>query len=87
MFSCEFCEISKNTFFKEQLRATTSNPSGDLLKVANYIDKYVLSMNQVVGLNALVEIYFDSDCNCVRPHCVNEDFDLKYDFWTTTAIK
>ena len=24
MFSCEFCEISKNTFFTEHLRATTS---------------------------------------------------------------
>ena len=25
MFSCEFCEISKNTFFTEYLRATASN--------------------------------------------------------------
>ena len=25
MFSCEFCEISKNTFFTEHLRTTTSN--------------------------------------------------------------
>ena len=24
VFSCEFCEISNNTFFKEHLRATTS---------------------------------------------------------------
>ena len=24
MFSCEFCEISKNIFFTEQLRATAS---------------------------------------------------------------
>ena len=24
VFSCEFCEISKNTFFTEKLRATTS---------------------------------------------------------------
>ena len=24
MFSCELCEISKNTFFTEQLRATAS---------------------------------------------------------------
>ena len=24
MFSCEFCEISKNTFFTEHLRATAS---------------------------------------------------------------
>ena len=24
MFSCEFCEISKNTFFSEHLRATAS---------------------------------------------------------------
>ena len=24
MFSCEFCEISKNTFFAEHLRATAS---------------------------------------------------------------
>ena len=26
MFSCEFCEISKNTFFKEHLRTTASVP-------------------------------------------------------------
>ena len=25
MFSCEFCEISKNTFFTEHLLATASN--------------------------------------------------------------
>ena len=25
MFSCEFCEISKNTFFTEYLRTTASN--------------------------------------------------------------
>ena len=25
MFSCEFCDISKNTFFTEHLRATASN--------------------------------------------------------------
>ena len=24
-FSCEYCKISKNTFFKEQLRTTASN--------------------------------------------------------------
>ena len=24
VFSCEFCEIFKNTFFREQLRATAS---------------------------------------------------------------
>ena len=24
MFSCEFCEISKNTFFRKHLRATAS---------------------------------------------------------------
>ena len=27
MFSCEFCEISKNTFFTEHLRATDSGVS------------------------------------------------------------
>ena len=26
MFSCELCEISKNTFFSEHLRATASDP-------------------------------------------------------------
>ena len=25
MFSCEFCEISKSTFFKEYLRTTASD--------------------------------------------------------------
>ena len=25
LFSCEFCEISKNTFFKEHLRSTASD--------------------------------------------------------------
>ena len=25
MFSCEFCKISKNTYFKEHLRATASD--------------------------------------------------------------
>ena len=25
VFSCEFCEISKSTFFAEKLRATASN--------------------------------------------------------------
>ena len=26
VFSCEFCEISKNTFFTEHLRTTASHP-------------------------------------------------------------
>ena len=33
MFSCEFCEISKNTFFTEHLQATAS--ANMLLKLAN----------------------------------------------------
>ena len=49
------------------------NPSGDFSKVANYIDIYVLSMNQVVGLNALMEIYFDTDCDPLSSTFVNED--------------
>ena len=28
MFSCEFCEISKNTFFTEHLWTTASSPLG-----------------------------------------------------------
>ena len=30
VFSCEFCEISKNTFFTEHLRATASGNLKDL---------------------------------------------------------
>ena len=39
--------------------------NGNFSKVESYIDKYALSMNQVVGLNALMEIYFDTDCDCL----------------------
>ena len=31
VFSCEFCEISKNTFFTGQLRTTASENLGDIL--------------------------------------------------------
>ena len=51
--------ITRST--KEKTLNQKGNPRGDFSKVANYIDKYVLSMNQVVGLNALMEIYFDTD--------------------------
>ena len=36
VFSCEFCEISKNTFFTEQLQTTTSAFCGIILKSATY---------------------------------------------------
>ena len=33
MFSCEFCEISKNTFFAEHLRTTASEHSYALFEI------------------------------------------------------
>ena len=37
MFSCEFCKISKNTFFTEHLRMTASakNPFERIFKIYN----------------------------------------------------
>ena len=35
MFSCEFCEIFKNTFFMEHLRVTASDTS--VIKEHNYV--------------------------------------------------
>ena len=32
-------------------------------------------MNQVVGLKALMEIYFDTDCDSLSSTFVNEDLD------------
>ena len=40
MFSCKFCEISKNIFFIEQLRATTSAYSGLYFEYRNKIIKF-----------------------------------------------
>ena len=36
MFSCEFCEIFKNTFFTENLQATTSG-IGSISKTCNLV--------------------------------------------------
>ena len=46
MFSCEFCEVSKNTFFTEHLRATASKSIG-----TNWI---------ALNVNGNNETYFDS---------------------------
>ena len=43
MFSCEFCEISKNTFFTEHLRATAS------------IDEFTLAQKKLLPLEQLKE--------------------------------
>ena len=37
MFFCEFCKISKNTFFTEHLRITASVAT--VLKACNFIEK------------------------------------------------
>ena len=67
-FKChEECPKNLTRSTKEKSLNQKGNPSGDFSKVANYIDKYVSSMNQVVGLNALMEIYFDTDCDCLPP--------------------
>ena len=52
--------------YHEECKKNLGNPRGDFTKVANFINKYVISVNQVVGLNALMEIYFDTDCGCLR---------------------
>ena len=36
MFSCEFCEVSKNTFFTEHLRATASNHGGYIKRTISH---------------------------------------------------
>ena len=63
--SHEECPKNLRRSTKEKSLNQKGNPSGDFSKVANYIDKYVLCMNQGVRLNALMKIYFDTDCDCL----------------------
>ena len=45
MFSCEFCEIFKNTFFKDRLRATASNTSSRML-LSDFVWSFEFSLRQ-----------------------------------------
>ena len=61
----EECRKNLTRSNKEMSINQRGNPSGDFSKVASYIDKFVLSMHQAVGWNALIKIYFDKDCDCL----------------------
>ena len=61
MFSCEFCEISKNTFFAENLWTTTSEKSLEFFlnfskKVTSYAIQNLDSSNGYVFLHHLDRI-------------------------------
>ena len=58
VFSCEFCEISKNTFFTEQLRATASVWS-NTLKGYNLLTLYPYS-----SANSYSKWAFLLSCKC-----------------------
>ena len=47
VFSCEFCEISKNTFFKEHVSATASLFSYELCKI--FKDTFLLEHLQTAA--------------------------------------
>ena len=48
VFSCEFCEISKNTFFTEHLRTTASyNYLNGLIINVNFVDRYSIQFYSV----------------------------------------
>ena len=46
MFSCEYCEISDNTCFEEQLRtaASPNNKKRFLVKTTGHNDHYMINM-------------------------------------------
>ena len=64
MFSCEFCEISKDTFFKEHLRPTASDfirtLTLKLLKNSNY-SKIKNSLRTMTRLDARVKENFKGE--------------------------
>ena len=65
-FKChEECRKDLTRSVREKSHSQRGNPSGDFTKVTNYVDEYVLSMNQAVGLNVLMNIYFDTDDDCL----------------------
>ena len=51
MFSCEFCEISKSTFFTEHLRATA----------------FILSLKKYLDLNANVKQSLEGKGKALSP--------------------
>ena len=53
VFSCEFCEISKNTFFTEHLWVTPSEASGELFR-SEFLVKYCLE--NTYGLQVFSEV-------------------------------
>ena len=48
MFSCEFCEISKNTFFTEHLWTNASDHMYQLSHKTEFIEKYFLKVSSRV---------------------------------------
>ena len=51
MFSCEFCEISKNNFFKEHLRTTASkNRDSNNFRINIFLPSFFLSFFYLVLL-------------------------------------
>ena len=49
MFSCEFCEISKNTFFTEYVWATASVTETDSQFIKNYYSKYNMNLVSTIS--------------------------------------
>ena len=58
MFSCEFCEISKNTFFTEHLRTTASKYLEDYVNLEEDIQSY--SINKLIKLSSFWWEFYQS---------------------------
>ena len=70
VFSCEFCEISKNTFFTEHFRATASNfPAtqtqySQVLKPFGFFLIYIFCISEKYCLSNLLSLV-SSICYCI----------------------
>ena len=73
MFSCEFCEISKNTFFAEHLRATFSVNYMGSFRIVTYLtvlkywnDKYGVESVQIRSYFRFIFFCIQSQCRKIR---------------------
>ena len=75
VFSCEFCEISKNTIFIEHLRATVSGFSNFIVKlsVIHLIQKHLKSLLWVQSQSYVEVLYVKwKSCFSKQPRLTNK---------------
>ena len=71
MFSCEFCEISKNTFFTEHLRVTAS---GYFYPMGKILDKHLWNTEAVAQRCSLKKVFLEISQNSQENTCARVPF-------------